>query len=188
MRARGSATFQLSLSGGIAIGSFFWGVLAARAGLESALFGSAAAIVLICTQVPRLRRSGVLADILIDLGPQSLWKRPETVLPTRGDDGPVAVVIRYRVLATQAVEFARVIQDTGLMRRRMGALRWDVFRDLDDPEAWEEIVVFERWADIDRLLRRMTATDEMIERRSLAFHTGTPFPSVHALMHAKPDP
>lgn len=188
MRARGSATFQLALSGGVAIGSFFWGVLAARAGLGFALFGSAAAIVLTCTQVPRLHRSGVLADILIDLGPQSLWKRPETVLPTKADDGPVAVVIRYRVLTTQADEFARVIQDTGLMRRRMGALRWDVFRDLDDPEAWEEITVFERRADIDRLVHRMTATDEMIERRSLAFHTGTAFPSVHALMHSKPAP
>ena len=186
MRARASALFQLSLSGGVAIGSLGWGLVAAWIGLGHALYGSAAALVLVCTQVPRVSRLGVLTEITIDLGPQTLWKLPETAVPISADDGPVTVTIGYRVPATRAEAFARTIQDTGLMRLRIGALHWDVFRDAQDPEAWDEIVLFDRWADVERLLHRMTVSDEAIERRSLAFHTGTEPPVVRLLVRTMP--
>ena len=54
-------------------------------------------------------------------------------------------------------------------RRREGAVRWDLFRDLADPDRYLETFVVPTWAEHLRQHARVTVADQAIEARAFAF-------------------
>jgi len=69
-----------------------------------------------------------------------------------------------------------------LVRRRNGARRWSLLRDLADPELWIERYHSPTWTEYLRHNRRFTEDDAIIDQRIKALHQGPDAPPVRRLI------
>jgi quinol monooxygenase YgiN len=100
------------------------------------------------------------------------------------DEGPVLVTVEYHVDSHHANAFLAAMQQYGRVRRRDGATRWGVFRDLEKPGVYLESFVVTSWAEHLRQHERLTRADSEIEREVLARTAGKP--AVRHLIYAEP--
>jgi MFS family permease len=162
MRARAVSLYILVFQGVMAVGGFAWGALAQQFGAGPALAGSA--LVLVGGLAATLRWPLHLVQRL-DLTLSGHWPDPRLTLTPQPEDGPVLITIEYRVPAEQASEFSTVMEAMRRFRRREGAVRWDLFRDLDDPDRYLETFVVPSWGEHLRQHARVTADDQALEAR-----------------------
>ena len=172
VRARVLAVFMLVFQGGLAAGSAVWGAVAARAGIQHALLWAGVGIVATAAL-------GVLAklpDTTADVSPWNHWRMPAIVEDVRPelDEGPVLVTVEYHVNPGQTAEFLRALEDYGRVRRRDGAFRWDVFRDLEAADKYVETFLVRSWAEHLRQHERSTVADRELEARLHAYVKGAP--------------
>ncbi len=165
---RSLATFQASISGGIAIGSWGWGWLTDAAGVEAALLVSASLMLLspllgFWLKMPRVGARNEDAEVLAD---------PEVQLPLTGRSGPLVVEIEYRVAQNNARAFHNVMQEVQLSRQRNGAYGWSIARDIADPELWTERYHCPTWFDYLRQRSRSTQSERALHQRAMDFHLG----------------
>jgi predicted MFS family arabinose efflux permease len=125
VRARGMGLYSLVTVGGLALGSAFWGVVANRSLVASQVL-AALAMVIGTLATPRWRIS---ASATLDLTPMPSDDPVVTIVP-RPTDGPVLVTIRYAVPDADADAFASAMRRVERQRRRTGARRWGLYRDL----------------------------------------------------------
>ncbi len=85
------------------------------------------------------------------------------------EDGPVLITVEYRVPAERASDFLAAMDEMRIFRRREGAVRWDLFRDLADPDRYLETFVAVSWGEHMRQHARVTVADQAIEARAFAF-------------------
>jgi MFS family permease len=180
VRARGLAMSQLTFMGGQAIAAAVWGVVAQHAGIPVALVS--AAIVLLAgaativwwpmPDVAGLDRSPVIAPL------------PALLLDPEPLDGPVIVTVRYTVSNDNVADFVRAMEAVGRVRRRTGAVTWDLFRDGADPQKFVELFALASW---DEHLRqhggRLTGADRAVVDRARAFADVAP--EIEHLLPAK---
>jgi MFS family permease len=183
VRARVLAIFMLITQGGLAAGSVVWGAVGSRAGVDAALI--AAGMVTVATI--GLSLVARLPDRAPDLSPWNHWRMPAVLEAGRPglDDGPVLVTVEYRVNTKDANAFLEAMQQYGRVRRRDGASRWGVYRDLEQPDVYLESFVVTSWAEHLRQHERMTRADSEIEREVLTRANGEPF--VRHLIYARPE-
>ena len=162
MRARAVSLYGLVFQGGLAGGGFAWGALAQQFGAGPALAG--AALVLAGGLAATLRWPLHVVGRL-DLTPSGHWPDPRLALTPEPEDGPVLVTVEYRVPAARAGEFSAVMEVMRRFRRREGAVRWDLFRDLDDPDRYLETFVVPSWGEHLRQHARVTVDDQALEAR-----------------------
>jgi MFS family permease len=179
VRARALAVYLLVFQGGLAVGSALWGVVAGRLGERVALLAAAAAFGLGVLAVPRWRLQGIGA---LDLTP-SVRPEPVTAIDPEPDDGPVLVLVRYRIDPARAEEFATAMRAMRRVRRRDGAYRWGVFEDVADPGCFVETYVVRSWAEHLRQHERFTAEDLSVRDRLRSFHIGEDPPVVSHFIH-----
>jgi MFS family permease len=179
VRARALAVYLLVFQGGLAVGSALWGVVAGRVGERTALLAAAASFGLGLLAALRWRLQGIGA---LDLTP-SVRPEPVTVLDPEPDDGPVLVLVRYRVDLARAGEFASAMRAMRRVRRRDGAYRWGLFEDVADPSCFVETYVVRSWAEHLRQHERFTAEDLAIRDRVRSFHIGDDPPAVSHFIH-----
>jgi predicted MFS family arabinose efflux permease len=165
---RSLATFQASISGGIAIGSWGWGRLTDAAGVETALLVSAALMFAspllgLWLKMPRVGSRDEDGEMLAD---------PEVRLMLTGRSGPLVVEIEYRVDQDNARAFHNVMQEVQLSRQRNGAYGWSIARDIADPELWTERYHCPTWLDYLRQRNRPTQSERALHQRAQAFHIG----------------
>ena len=122
----------------------------------------------------RWRLQGIGA---LDLTP-SVRPEPVTVIEPDPEDGPVLVLIRYRVDPGRTEEFATAMRAMRRVRRRDGAYRWGVFEDVADPGCFVETYVVRSWAEHLRQHERFTAEDLAVRDRVRSFHIGEDPPVV----------
>jgi MFS family permease len=179
VRARALAVYLLVFQGGLAVGSALWGVVAGRVGERTALLAAAASFGLGLLAALRWRLQGIGA---LDLTP-SVRPEPVTVLDPEPDDGPVLVLVRYRVDLARAEEFASAMRAMRRVRRRDGAYRWGLFEDVADPSCFVETYVVRSWAEHLRQHERFTAEDLAVRERVRSFHIGDDPPAVSHFIH-----
>ena len=166
---RALATFQASISGGVAIGSWLWGHAADMAGVREALMYSAIlllvspAIGLWLRMPPVAGRNDEAIDVLAD---------PEVKLPLTARSGPVVVEIEYRVAQDKARAFHTLMQQVQLTRQRNGAYGWSIARDIADPELWTERYHCPTWMDYLRQRSRSTQSERALHQQAIAYHSG----------------
>jgi quinol monooxygenase YgiN len=90
----------------------------------------------------------------------------------RPEDGPVLVTIEYRIDPHHAEDFAAAMRDLGVVRRRDGAMYWELFRDGTDPQRYMEIFLTESWVEHLRQHTRVIIADRALEQRVRSFHVG----------------
>jgi MFS family permease len=179
VRARALAVYLLVFQGGLAVGSALWGVVAGRVGERMALLAAAASFGLGLLAAPRWRLEGIAE---LDLSP-SVRPEPEVVVEPEPDDGPVLVLVEYRVDPARAEEFAAAMRELRRVRRRDGAYRWGLFEDVADPGRLVETYVVRSWAEHLRQHERFTAEDLQVRDRARSFHIGEDPPKVSHFIH-----
>ena len=182
VRARVLAVSMLAFQGAMAAGSAAWGALATRTGIHAALMWAG-----LGTMVSTLTGLFLkLPDSAVDLTPWIHWRLP-TVLnqdpaTADADAGPILVTIEYHVDAEKVPAFIKAINKYGRIRRRDGAYRWGVFRDLENPDRYLEIFLVDSWAEHLRQHERSTGEDRLVSEQVQSHTRGEP--TVHHLVYA----
>jgi predicted MFS family arabinose efflux permease len=176
---RALSQYQVATFGGIALGSWIWGLTTERFGISVAL--SAAALVL-AAGVVLGRRFAVRQTEALDLSPLARWKEPRIALDIQRRSGPIVVTIEYRIREQDVLEFLAAMAERRRIRRRDGARRWSLLRDLADPQIWIERYQSPTWLDYVRHNQRVTQDDAAVGDRILALHVGPDRPRVRRMI------
>jgi hypothetical protein len=172
MRARVLAIATLVIQGAVAAGSATWGAVAAHNGLRAALLCAGIGTITTTTLALFWR----LPSATVDLAAWNHWRLPTVQngqLGRDGDSGPVLVTIEYEVAPRNVSDFLQA-RRFGPVRRRDGAIRWGIFRDLDNPDRYLETFVVSSWAEHLRQHERHTRADHEIEQRLRRYVRGDP--------------
>lgn len=171
VRSRGIAVFMTAFMGAMALGSLFWGKIAALSSTgQSLMIASAGAVVAVFVTW----RWKLGTDESVDLSPSMHWPTPSVHDATTGDRGPVLVTIDYHVQPGLVEPFLRKIRELGARRKRDGAFAWSIFEHLEQPNSFIETFTVESWLEHLRQHERVTKADHILQddiRSYLVLHT-----------------
>jgi MFS family permease len=168
VRARALAAYLLVSQGGLAAGSAVWGAVATHVGTTTALLWATCGLIFGLAVTGYYRIGGEAVDVT----PSLHWPEPTMMSAPRPEDGPVLVTIEYRIDPHHARDFAAAMQDLRVVRRRDGAMYWELFRDGADLHRYLEIFLTESWAEHLRQHTRIVIADRAVEQRVRSFHIG----------------
>ncbi|MGE2832668.1 MFS transporter [Mycobacterium sp. SMC-4] len=173
VRARGLSMYQLIFMGGQALGSLAWGLLAGGTSSVTSLLTSVV-LLLVCALSslwwPLHAKTGNL-----DLTPSAHWPEPTLVFEPEPLDGPVMVLISYRVAPTNEEGFLAAIAVQGRSRQRTGASQWQLYRDVEHESTFVETFVVRSWGEhMHQHYTRLTGQDLLTERAVRKYVDGEP--------------
>ena len=180
---RALSAYQTATFGGMALGSWAWGVLAEATGLTTAFLVAGLCLLggaLLGLRLPLPPRN------LLDLDPLNLWKAPQVELDVAPRSGPVMIEITYVIPEGNVPAFLRVMKERRRIRRRDGARRWRLLRDLENPRHWIEHYEAPTWTEYLRHNMRLTKADANISEQLHALHVGEGRPNVRRLIERPP--
>jgi hypothetical protein len=73
------------------------------------------------------------------------WRKVSMFEEPEPDDGPVLVTVEYKIDPAKESEFLNAIHDYQRIRRRAGAVRWDIFYDAEIPGVYLETFRIDSW-------------------------------------------
>ncbi|HEY4203049.1 MAG TPA: MFS transporter [Devosiaceae bacterium] len=173
---RALSLYQTASFGGMALGAWFWGLLAdgydlkvslVVAGLALLAGGALGLLLALPQQVPP------------NLDPLGTWREPHLELDLQPNSGPIMVEIAYIIAAADIVPFLDAMTDRKRIRRRDGARDWTLRRDLNNPELWVESYKTPTWLEYIRHNLRRTQADSANTERLRELHRGSEAPIVH---------
>jgi hypothetical protein len=158
VRARGLSIYLLVFTGAQAVGSYAFGLLATRTGLDHALVWSAVFLGVVALSVPVLPLLQLPAGMT--LGISTAWPSPTVMFEPSPDDGPVLVASLYRVPSANLDPFIQAMGAVRQSRLRTGGHSWELYRSPEDSDvvverftvlSWTEFQRqhTERWVDVD---------------------------------------
>ena len=178
VRGRAIAAWLLAYQGGLTLGSIAWG-LVADVDLQAALL-IPAAVLAVAALGPRLLPLPGHED---EPAPASTRAPPVAAAEPDGEAGPVLIVVDYEVDPEHADAFVGAMQRLSAVRRRDGARRWHLYRDVADPAVFTETFEVASWAEHLRQHDRLTHVDLPLEEEIAALARGF---SVRHLLSAAP--
>lgn len=176
---RALALYQTATFGGMALGSWIWGLIAENHGTPTALVLAALVMLFGALIGLRLPLPDRTAD---DLDPLGRWTVPHVALDLRGRSGPVAILIEYVIREEDTAAFLEAMRERRRIRRRDGARQWELLRDTEKPECWMESYHVPTWDDYVRHNQRRTKADAGVTDRIMALHAGPLPPKVHRMV------
>jgi MFS family permease len=175
VRGRALAVYMLTLFGGMALGSAFWGIVAGFWGVPMGLTFSSGSLILGMLLTMRYR----LADAeMLDLTPSMHWPSPALPVEPNPNHGPVLITVEYRIDPVKTREFTEEMARMRMARLRYGAMGWSLFADAERPGHYTESFITESWVEHLRQHERVTVADLQIERGVASFHIGKRPPRV----------
>jgi hypothetical protein len=84
------------------------------------------------------------------------------------------VTVEYVVQPGKEEKFLKAVHKRERLRRRDGAYRWGIFRDLGSIDRYVETFLVDSWAEHLRQHERSTQADRVVEEQIYKFVTGTP--------------
>jgi MFS family permease len=183
VQARALGTYQMIFSGGMALGSVIWGLIAEHFSTPASLTTAAAGMLI---TLPFSLKMHVLHGEQPDLRPlRSRLLVPQLVMEPEMSDGPVRIMLDYKIDPDDYNAFVEAIHALRDVRLRDGAMRWGIFQDANDPRHFNETFVMESWIDYLRQRERFTASDRTIRDRVVSFHRGDQPPRISHMIYAK---
>ncbi|MBV0891298.1 MFS transporter [Paracoccus sp. Z118] len=177
--ARALALYQTATFGGMAAGSWLWGAIAGSYSVSTALL-VASGILLIGAIVGHWFSQPEYGQL--DFDPADRFRAPPLALDVRGRSGPIMVMVDYEVAHRDVPEFLRLMAKRRNIRRRNGARRWALLRDLEKPEHWSESYHIATWDDYVRHNLRQTKSDAEVTLALRELHRGDGDPEVHRMI------
>ncbi|MFS8054162.1 MFS transporter [Rhizobium sp. BR 317] len=182
---RALSLYQTVTFGGIAGGSWLWGVAADRFGVSNALYGSA--VVMLVGIVVGLRFS-MPAFASLNLDPLNRFIEPALGLDITPRSGPIVILVDYQISDQHLPEFLTLMAERRRIRIRDGARNWALLRDLENPGIWTETYHTPTWVEYIRHNQRRTQADAENTDRLRALHGGNDPPYVHRMIERQAIP
>jgi MFS family permease len=181
VRGRALSVYLLVFFGSLSGGNALWGAVAKYTSIRTALvaagIGMIAALLVTKRHVPP-------SDESKDLAPATDWETPVTVGELDPEQGPVVIMVEYRIAPENTGEFLDAMRDVRLIRRRDGAVQWGLTRDIVDPARYVEFYVTESWVEHLRQHERLTVADRAVFEKARLFHIGEEPPVVSHFVFA----
>ncbi len=173
VRARALGIYQLSFNGALTVGSVGWGWLGGRIGMSAALLAAAALGAALAIPM----RAFAL-DTPISPAPREDQREPAPEAPA-AELAPVLARGRERVLETRHYlvapgrrgEFLAMMTEICRVRRRAGAIWWQLYEDVAHPDGFLETWSMESWTDHLREEARLSPGDRIVLARAASFQT-----------------
>jgi MFS family permease len=146
--ARGLAVYLLVATGSQAIGSYAWGAVATREGLDAALLGSAVVLGAAALSVALLPLRPSTGKLSVEVS--SAWPTPTLVFEPCPNDGPMLVTVRYRVQAENLENFVEAMSAVRRSRLRTGGHSWRLYHSVGQPDTFLERFTVASWTEFDR--------------------------------------
>lgn len=182
---RALSLYQTATFGGMALGSWVWGLSADAFGPNWALV-SASVVLLACALVglrlplPQFNQR--------DLNPLGTFSEPVLKLDLRPRSGPIMVMVDYLIAQDDIPAFLQHMSDRRRIRIRDGARQWALLRDLEHPDLWVESYHVPTWIDYVRHNLRRTKADADNVESLRALHRGSEPPRVHRMIERQTVP
>jgi len=182
---RALSLYQTATFGGMALGSWMWGVNADAVGMDWA-FATAALLLLICALVgfklplPQFESR--------DLAPLNTFNEPVLRLDLTPRSGPIMVMVDYRIAQEDIPKFLALMTERRKVRLRDGARQWALLRDLELPDLWVESYHVPTWVDYVRHNLRRTKADAENFMALRRLHQGDAPPRVHRMIERQTVP
>jgi quinol monooxygenase YgiN len=176
---------MLSFQAAVAFGAVVWGAVAVSLGIRASI--ATAGMTMVATALlpvfARWLRLAAAVDADVATG---RWPNPHVTVEPDPDDGPVLVMVAYQVNEEDADAFLQAMRKLRTVRRRDGALRWRIYRDLRDPSTYVETYVCESWGEHLRQRSRSTPADRQTWLTARSLHSGEdpPVASFHVAARA----
>ena len=182
---RALAFYMMSNAGGMAVGSWVWGRIADGYGLQTALLGSAAALIVGAVIGYRLP----LPEFdKLDLAPLNQFIEPTLAVQLKQRTGPIMVTVDFDISEADIPAFLQAMTARRVMRLRDGARRWSLLRDLEQPNIWTEKYYVATWVEYIRHHQRRTRSDSHIVDTLHRLHQGNGPPRVRRLLERETVP
>lgn len=182
---RALALYQTAAFGGMAVGSWVWGIVAEGSGTANALIF--AGITLVAGAAIGLRFA--LPEFSsLNLDPLNQFNEPALRLDLRPRSGPIMIMVDYEIAHKDIDAFLAVMAERRRIRIRDGARQWSLLRDLENPTIWTESYHVPTWVEYVRHNMRRTYADAEISNRLLALHRGSEGPRVHRMIERQTVP
>ncbi|WEX10441.1 MFS transporter [Chelativorans sp. AA-79] len=182
---RALSIYQTATFGGMAAGSWLWGLAAETYGPTAALAASSAALVFgaligLRFALPEFAK--------LNLDPLNQFKEPQLRLDLRARSGPIMIMVDYEIAQEDVPAFLAAMAERRRIRIRDGARQWALLRDLENPNIWTETYHVPTWVEYVRHNMRRTKADAEINERLLALHRGEGRPRVHRMIERQTVP
>ncbi|AQR73790.1 MFS transporter [Sphingomonas sp. LM7] len=174
--ARALSLYQMAAFGGMAAGSWVFGLIADTRGVETALL-AAAVVQMLSVAAGLVWHLPAISQLNLD--PRDSWLEPETAVPVEPRSGPIVITIEHRIAETNVPAFLAVMSERRRIRRRDGARHWALLRDLGDAELWIERYHVATWLDYVRHNHRRTHADDANSEALRQLRIGDIEPVVH---------
>ncbi|MGH9692955.1 MAG: MFS transporter, partial [Bryobacteraceae bacterium] len=102
----------------------------------------------------------------LDLTPSMHWPTPATAEDLQPRQGPVLVLVEYRVQRGGRDTFVAAMQAVAAERRRDGAYAWGLYEDAAAPGRLVETFLVESWIEHLRQHERVTKADSALQERA----------------------
>jgi MFS family permease len=181
---RAMSLYQMATFGGMALGSWVWGLVAENYGPAEALLASAA-LMLVGAALGFLVRLPEHAGLNLD--PLNRWREPNLALDLKPRSGPIVISIEYVIRENDLHDFLDAMTERRQIRRRNGARHWTLKRDLENPEIWIETYHTPTWHEYIRHNLRTTHSDAVVWDRLRQLHSGTEPPKVRRMIERPTD-
>jgi len=182
---RALSLYQTATFGGMAAGSWIWGLSADAVGPDWAL-AMAGWVLLACALMGfRLPLPQFNAR---DLNPLDTFNEPILKLDLRPRSGPIMVMIDYVIAQEDIPRFLELMAERRKIRIRDGARQWSLLRDLEHPETWTESYHVPTWVDYLRHNLRRTKADAQNIELIRALHRGDEMPKVRRMIERQTVP
>ncbi|THF48888.1 MFS transporter [Allorhizobium terrae] len=182
---RALSLYQTATFGGMAGGSWVWGMFAENLGSGHALLISAV-VMLAGVGIGFLLPMPAFATL--DLNPLNRFNEPPLRLDIRPRSGPIVIQIDFEIDDKDVTEFLKVMVERRRIRIRDGAQNWALMRDLENPDIWTETYHTPTWVDYVRHNHRRTNADALITDRLRELHKGSKPPFVHRMIERQAIP
>jgi hypothetical protein len=146
--ARGLSVYLLVSTGSQAIGSWVWGAVATRAGLDVAMLWSAVVLGAVALSVAVLPLRPTTGKLNVEVS--SAWPTPTLVFEPCPKDGPVLVAVRYRVQAENLEKFIEAMSAVRRSRLRTGGHSWRLYHSVGQPNTFLERFTVASWTEFER--------------------------------------
>ncbi|MET0436934.1 MAG: MFS transporter [Devosia sp.] len=182
---RALSLYQTATFGGMAGGSWIWGLTADAADPQWALV-LAAGVLLLCLVVGLRLPLPQFNDR--DLNPLGTFNEPLLKLDLMPRSGPILIMIDYQIAQEDIPRFLALMSERRRIRIRDGARQWAVLRDLEKPYVWVESYHVPTWVDYVRHNLRRTKADADNTEQLRALHRGPGMPAVHRMIERQTVP
>jgi hypothetical protein len=179
VQTRSLSLFYIVLQGPYVLGGLGFGVIDTFLPLRSTLFVAAVCFIPGILLIPRFRMP------VVDRSSLQLVSGPSLAVGSHihPDDGPVLILVEYRLSPENADDFLAAMAELRIVRRRLGGSRWGIFEDVTEQGKFLETFLVPSWQGYLLQRAHYTKADSDIEARAFSFHKGPGEPKFTRLVH-----